>query len=264
MNSRISVARTMQPLIPSCGGFAQPPAGIDAAFESGQVHVWRIDLDRFPHAAWNTVLRPEDVQRAGRFVRQVHRDRFLQCRFCLLTLLSAYTGCAGHELDLRTNEHGKPYLPPEYRLGFNLSHSENLAVIAIGRAPAIGIDIERPVPPQDIHALARQVLSEQENAAFEALPQAQALLSFFVCWTRKEAFLKAVGAGLTLDPRHIHVGLTAEPLQVAHGARSDLFEVTTIDSGHAIVSLAVGHSTYRGRPRIRDYHPTFCASETQP
>lgn len=242
--------------------FVRPPAWIDSAFEAGQVHVWRIDLDRFSRNAWRAALRAEDFQRAGRFVRQEHRDRFLQGRYCLLSLLSAYAGCTVRELGLQTGKHGKPCLPREYRLGFNLSHSENLAVIAVGRAPSIGIDIERLVSPRDIRALARQVFSERENAAFDALTDAQCLLPFFVCWTRKEAFLKSLGIGLTVDPRDIHVGLTAEPSRITHGLGQSKVHVATIDIGQVVVSLAVGDGAYRGSFKICDYPIPF-ASEAQ-
>lgn len=213
----------------------------DAAFEDGQLHLWQFDLDHPDRGRWEETLCAEEFRKAERFVRQQHRERFLQGRCVLRSLLSRYAGVAPRALEIGYTRYGKPCLPWRYGLGFNLSHSENRAVIAIGRNRQIGIDIERLVLPDGVRGLARLVFSDEEWLAFTALPDDALLLAFFTCWTRKEALVKAIGAGLTLDLRKLTVGLAARPVRVHWPARQHGFSVSTlaVDDG-ALISLALG------------------------
>lgn len=229
----------------------------DSRIDSGEIDVWRIDLDQTTPDAWHDALAAEDFVRAGRFAKPVHRERFLQSRFCLRTLLSAYTGVAARNLEFEFNAEGKPLLAQRYRLRFNLSHSENLAAIAVGRQDAIGIDIERLTPPADIRQLARQVFTENECRVLDGLPDHALALPFLTGWTRKEAVLKALGVGLTLDPRRITVGLCAGRRRIHHRLHAGTIEVKTIaDDDHAVLSLAICCDSDRvpGDARIRDFH----------
>jgi 4'-phosphopantetheinyl transferase len=217
------------------------PAGMaDDAFDAGEIHIWRFDLDQLSTERWQKTLNEADYRRAERFMQQKHRDRFLQGRASLLMLLSAYSGRAPNTLELETGPQGKPFLPPSYRLGFNLSHSENLAVIAIGRQTEIGIDIERRISPDDPLGLAEHAFSEEECRSLAALPPADRTLAFFTCWTRKEAFLKALGAGFSLDPRTITAGLSPDLSEIKRPMREETVTVATVEANADIVmSLAV-------------------------
>lgn len=218
-----------------------PVLALNAAFESGQVHIWRIDLDHLAPENWEETLCAEEFRKAKCFVQTKHHDRFLQGRSWMRSLLSAYTGVAPRKLEIGFNQHGKPYLPLRYRLGFNLSHSENLAVIAIGRNQRIGIDIERLVQPWGGHVLAQQVFSAEEYRSFTALPDDELLISFLTCWTRKEALVKALGLGLTLDLCEISVGLNANHLRIHYPVQQNAFNIATIAiDDEAVISLAVG------------------------
>lgn len=213
----------------------------DAAFEYGQVHIWQFDLDHPDRGRWAETLCAEEFRQAERFVHLQHRERFLQGRCVLRSLLSRYAGVAPRALAIACTQYGKPYLPLRYGLGFNLSHSENLAVIAIGRKRQIGIDIERLVLPDGVRGLARLVFSAEELLSFMALPDDALLLAFFTCWTRKEALVKAIGAGLTLDLRDLNVGLDARPMRVHWPARQHAFSVATLAADDAtLISLALG------------------------
>lgn len=241
-----------------------PAVTLDAAFESGQVHIWRIDLDHIAPASWEETLCAEEFRKAKCFVQKKHHDRFLQGRSWLRSLLSAYTSVAPRELEIGFNQYGKPHLPLRYRLGFNLSHSENLAVIAIGRNQMIGIDIERLVLPWGGHALAQQVFSAEEYRSFTALPDDGLLIPFLTCWTRKEALAKALGVGLTLDLREISVGLGANHLRIHYPAQQNAFNIATIAvDDKAVISLAVS-SDYRcsGTVQIRHCRNIDIPSQT--
>lgn len=229
----------------------------DSGIDSGEVDVWRIDLNQTTPDAWHDALAAEEFVRAARFAKPVHRERFLQSRFCLRTLLAAYTGVAPRKLEFEYNAEGKPLLAQRYRLRFNLSHSENLAAIAIGRQDAIGIDIERLTPPADIRLLARQVFTEDECRALDALPDHALALPFLTGWTRKEAVLKALGVGLMLDPRRITVGLSAGRRQIHHRLHAGTIEVKTVaEVDDAVLSLAICYDSDHvpGEARIRDFH----------
>lgn len=213
----------------------------DAAFEYGQVHLWQFDLDHPDRARWQETLCAEEFRKAERFVHQQHRERFLQGRCMLRSLLSRYAGVAPRTLEIGYTRYGKPYLPWRYGLGFNLSHSENLALIAIGRHRQIGIDIERLVLPDGVRGLARLVFSAEELLAFMAMPDDALLLAFFTCWTRKEALVKAIGAGLTLDLRDLTVGLDAGPMRIHWPPRQHGFSISTLAvDDAALISLALG------------------------
>jgi 4'-phosphopantetheinyl transferase len=243
-----------------------PAVILDATFESGQVHIWRIDLDHPAPANWEETLCAEEFHKAKYFVQKKHQDRFLLGRSLLRKLLSVYTGAVPRELEIRFNEHGKPYLPLRYCLGFNLSHSENQAVIAIGRNPMIGIDIERLVLPWGGHVLAQQILSPAEYRSFTAMPDDALLLSFLTCWTRKEALVKALGVGLTSDLRAISVGFDTNHLRIHYPTQKNAFDIATMTvDDEAVISLAVGSDHRCGdtlQMRIFQSSQTFSASNS--
>jgi 4'-phosphopantetheinyl transferase len=231
-----------------------PPVALNAAFESGQVHIWRIDLDHLALENWEDTLCAEEFHKAKCFVQKKHQDRFLLGRSCLRSLLSAYAGVAPRKLEIGFNQHGKPYLPLRYCLGFNLSHSENLAVIAIGRNQMIGIDIERLVQPWGGHVLAQQVFSREEYRSFTALPNDEILIPFLTCWTRKEALVKALGLGLTVNLREINVGLNANHQRIHYPTQQNAFNIATIAvDNEAVISLAVG-SDHRWSGAMQIHH----------
>jgi 4'-phosphopantetheinyl transferase len=219
---------------------AAPTASITQAIDRGDIDVWTIDIDQQTPDAWHGVVSADEFVRADRFIRQADRNRFLQARYSLRTLLARYAGQAASTLVFDCNAHGKPALAGADAPGFNLSHSGNLAVVAIGRQPAIGIDIERIKSPTHVHQLARQVFSDEEYADFAAMPDDALTLPFLICWTRKEAWLKALGIGLTRDPQCMTVGLKAQRARLLDATHGEWLALETLatDNG-AVISLAV-------------------------
>ncbi|MSQ50356.1 MAG: 4'-phosphopantetheinyl transferase superfamily protein [Betaproteobacteria bacterium] len=207
-----------------------------------EIHIWRFDLSggRYPDS--RRFLDESELRRADRFVFERDRTRFERSRYCLRHILALYLKIDPRQLPIVVGPHGKPLLMPEDNLGFNLSHSGDNGLLAIGRAVDIGIDIETTIAPRDLRRLAQTVFSTEETKALDSIADDALTAPFFTCWTRKEAYLKAIGLGFTLDPKSITVGIDAGRRRIAiDGGPVDRFvEVaTTIEDDACIASVAV-------------------------
>jgi 4'-phosphopantetheinyl transferase len=176
----------------------------------------RLDVDAGELAALTGLLGADESARADRFRFARDRRRFIVRRARLRQWLGAWVGRAPEALVFSENSHGKPILvdgPP-----FSLSHSVDMMMLAIGDAE-IGCDIERIDPALDWLPLAATFFTRTERAALAALPPAAACRAFFACWARKEAFVKALGLGLSypLDAFDVSVSTQAELLSGGEG-----------------------------------------------
>jgi 4'-phosphopantetheinyl transferase len=166
----------------------------------GHVDVWRVRLGNVEPSVDSEILSPDESERAQRFHFEKDRLYFQHCRSKLRQILSVYLGIGPGEIRFEYEWNGKPRLFPGqnlFQLQFNVSHSDNIALIAVGRAHALGIDIEKIRQEVDINTMAERFLSARELDGLASLPGELRLLAFFACWTRKEAFLKATGFGLS-------------------------------------------------------------------
>jgi 4'-phosphopantetheinyl transferase len=166
------------------------------------VHVWRAYLS--PTLVSNRklveTLSEEETENARRFVRESDRDRYIFSHGLLRSILGAYLGCSPQQLVFGTNEYGKPFLvSPNSNNGiqFNLSHSQNVALIAVARQIAVGIDVEYIRRLPDAHEIVDRFFSTNERRFLFSLPPAEFNEAFFACWTLKEAFAKGLGKGLS-------------------------------------------------------------------
>jgi len=170
-------------------------------FPTRRVDVWRVRLDGPANAEPMTgVLSPDEVARAGRFHFEQDRIRFTRCRSVLRGLLSGYLAIPAAEIRFEYQANGKPQLAVEQNpraLQFNVSHAAGMALIAVGSEHRLGVDIETIRTNVDTSALAERFFSTRERAGLRALPDDLRVPGFFACWTRKEAFLKATGDGLS-------------------------------------------------------------------
>ncbi|MGP0018212.1 MAG: 4'-phosphopantetheinyl transferase family protein [Candidatus Sulfotelmatobacter sp.] len=166
-----------------------------------RIDIWRVLLDQPVLAAQvNNILSPDELGRAKRFHFERDCLHFVHCRSALRSLLGRYLGMSADEIHFEYQPTGKPELAAEQnpgRLEFNVSHSANIALIGVTADRRIGVDIEKIRGDIDTAALSERFFSARERASLEALPQNLHLQAFFACWTRKEAFLKATGAGLS-------------------------------------------------------------------
>ncbi|MBI5657071.1 MAG: 4'-phosphopantetheinyl transferase superfamily protein [Geobacter sp.] len=163
-------------------------------------HVWLMSLDLAADriTALRENLSPDEQSRCSRFVIQKVRDRFIAARGQLREILASYLSCAPAEIAFRYGEHGKPLLnaSPQPPLQFNLSHSGEHALVAVTMHAAIGIDIEQLRSGRPLLKLAERFFSARESAELRSLPEQLQEDAFYACWTRKEAYLKAIGTGL--------------------------------------------------------------------
>jgi 4'-phosphopantetheinyl transferase len=174
------------------------------------VHVWRAGLDVEALRHFEETLSPDEQARAERFHASVDRAHYLAARGTLRAILAQYLGTPAAALRFCANAQGKPALLPSggiEDLRFNVSHSHGLALFAFALRREVGVDLEEVRPSGKENKLAERFFSPQEVAALRALPASSQAEAFFHCWTRKEAYVKARGTGLSIDLSSFAVSL---------------------------------------------------------
>jgi 4'-phosphopantetheinyl transferase len=225
----------------------EPRADIPLADD--EIHVWRVRLHQtgalvkrlFEH------LSADERHRAGSLRFPVDRERFVVARGALRNVLSRYANCPPEALRFSYGAHGKPTLASESggdQLRFNLSHSHELALIVVTRRREVGIDIEFIRDDFSALELAGRFFSGREAATLRALPAELQFQAFFNCWTRKEAYIKARGAGLSLPLKSFEVSMMPGAPAVLLHAEGDsatqwfLHDLPLVEPGYA-AALAV-------------------------
>ena len=177
------------------GGGSPLANGID----DGEVHVWRARLDRAHGDVERlaALLSADERDRAARFKFERDRGRYVVGRGLLRTLLASYVGCSPASLEFEYGEFSKPRLAGPGP-AFNLSHSGPVALYAVCDQGELGIDVEVEDADYSREAIAERFFSPAEVEVLRSLPRDQQPRAFLTCWTRKEAFIKARGDGLSL------------------------------------------------------------------
>lgn len=207
------------------------------------VALWLLDLNDPTCLACATVLSDAERERVGRMVFDRDRRRMAAARGALKVLLGAWVGQLPERLRLSARDGGKPWMPDHPGVFFNLSHSQDCALIAVTHTGEVGVDLEVLRPEPGLLALAERVFTPSEQA--ELLSDGDAadrVHRFFRGWTRKEACLKAAGWGLALDPQEFEVGTGGDPRRVrlAHESRrSDLNLVSLSLTPQVAAAVAV-------------------------
>ena len=165
-------------------------------------HLWVVSLNHIAHLIPQICLylSPQERQQASRFYAEADRQRALVSRGVLRLLLGGYTGVRPESICLGAGKNGKPllHLPKEDSgLFFNASHSDDVLLFAFSRSFHVGVDVERVRPMDDVHSLAGQFFHPLERVWFCSMPRHERLAAFFALWTRKEAYVKATGEGLS-------------------------------------------------------------------
>ena len=202
--------------------YAQPwcPPRPTLTISGDEVHVWRASIatPKSRVQSLECILTEDELCRAKRFYFQRDRERFIVARGLLRCILGRYLGIEPSRLRFSYNDCGKPALataPDEGTLCFNLSHSDRLALYAVTRGRKVGIDLERVRAIPEIEQIAKCSFSSRENAVFCSLPLGLRKEAFFSCWTRKEAYVKARGKGLSLSLAQFDVSLVpGEPARL--------------------------------------------------
>jgi 4'-phosphopantetheinyl transferase len=191
-----------------------------------EVQVWRAELDKFVASEeyWFGLLSADEQERTQRFHSPLLRSRFGIGRGLLRTLLSNYLRVAPESLLFRYSATGKPELDGPLSnspVRFNLSHSDDLALFAFARDRTIGVDVEKLRPNVDMERIADRFFSKAECVALGALHPVRKSEGFFNCWTRKEAFIKALGEGLSHSLDSFEVSLAPDETAELRVTRPD-------------------------------------------
>jgi len=230
------------------------PAQVTPVLASGVVHVWRIPLDSSAAAGCDLsqLLTPGEQARASRFTRAEDRLRFQLGRAATRCILGRYLGLAPSAVVIDPDRHGKPQLnawlvPVEPRVHFNVSHSGGWIVAAFAVSYPVGIDIEQIRPEAVSEELKAYFMSDGERRSLRSLPPARQAAAFFKCWTSKEALLKGLGLGVTVDLKGIEVSvdpdLPAELLAAPPGLLASGWQLRTLEcspSYAATLAVAAG------------------------
>jgi len=236
---------------------------------SGEVHVWRADLNVTPErlTLLRATLADDEMARANRFRFDVDRRRFVGRRGVLRAVLAQYVGTAPGTIRFRASPNGKPEIangPGRPSLRFNLSHSHGRILVAVAHAREVGVDLERVIPDRAEPGIARRFFASREAAALDELSGPDRVEGFFNCWTRKEAFVKALGQGLSFPLDAFEVSLEpGRPAVLRHVRGSEAaatdWDLTDLDpwAGYAaalvvegkLASLERWHWAARAMPR---------------
>jgi 4'-phosphopantetheinyl transferase len=177
--------------------WTEPPSS--PSLETGTVHVWRIALtqkdDRLER--FRRTLEAGELERAGRFHFDKDRRHFIVARGFLRSVVARYLKSQPETLRFEYGAYGKPALGTEHTLRFNLSHSNEVALLAVSLDADIGVDVEHIRADFASEDIARRYFSRAEVEVFNALPPEERVAAFFRCWTRKEAYIKAIGKGFS-------------------------------------------------------------------
>lgn len=223
------------------------------------IDLWQVDLDAPPAEDPHAVLGEEERARASRFVFEADRRRYIAAHVGLRQVLALCTGAAAAALDFSVGPYGKPEIRTTSGFAprpFNLSHSQSTAVIAVGAEgsnDSLGVDAEIVRTMPDALLLAADHFTTAEYHALLELEGEARDRAFLICWTRKEACLKALGLGLALSPKCFEVGVLpdARTVVLPSGGALTRLAITPLELGPAIVG-SLAHSTRCGAEHASD------------
>ncbi len=222
-------------------------APAEPSLSADEVHVWRASLDLPAEDAGrlDRLLSSEERDRRDRLRPPLARVRFSSSRGWLRYILARYVRTDPACLAFRFSERGKPSLSglaPDLDLHFNLSHSSDLALIAVSLGREVGVDVEHTGRGADTGLIARRCFTSGESAWLDAQPAGENLDAFYRCWTRKEACAKACGEGLRLVLRRFDAdpGVRGSAFVQVHPAGAGPLSLCSLDPGPGYVgALAV-------------------------
>jgi 4'-phosphopantetheinyl transferase len=229
------------------------------------VQLWtaRLTVSESAAAHLGQVLSPDERNRALRFRFAEHRRHFIAARAFLRAILGRQLGANPSELEFERNAWGKPALAGSQRVRFNLSHSGGLLLLAVTLDCDIGVDIEQLREMQDMTDVAGRFFCPEEQAELAALPPSDRQRAFFSCWTRKEAFIKAAGQGLSVPLDSFRVSVNAERpahLHHVHGRTLDA-SYWNLHDLHVPAGYVAAQAYQEQLPRPLIYHPLTDASD---
>lgn len=198
----------------------QPDIIKPQALMPGEIHLYVISVAELQQdeTLLTSYINDDEDARARRFINPQHGRQYRNVRGMLRRLLSRYLDTAPEVIEFSYAEHGKPSLKNNSKFHFNLSHSRDMAAYAFSRDLEMGVDIEFMRPQKRLQGMIQHIGSAKEQTELKSLPEAEVLDAFYRLWTRKEAFIKAVGRGLGMGLRSIQIGIdeSDSPLAVEY------------------------------------------------
>jgi 4'-phosphopantetheinyl transferase len=203
---------------------------------SSEVHVWRArtDASQSMTSRYAETLAADEKARAECFFFERDRDRYIAARGILRQLLGRYLHCSPAEVEFAYRAKGKPFLtqpasnPP---IEFNIAHSRELVLLAFSSGRALGVDVEFVRSDIAAEEIAERYFAPQEVAELRALPPAARPQGFFLGWTRKEAYIKAIGDGLHIPLTSFRVSLTPSQPATLESADTSRWSLRSLSPG---------------------------------
>lgn len=186
------------------------------SLSKGEIHLWKIALDDpalKPEDLYNDILSEDEKERAGRFRFAEYGNRFVAARAYLRKILGVYCNAKPSDIVFKYNEHGKPGIPEGSNPGeiqFNLSHSGDLALCALTKKSAVGIDIEFLRQVTRPEKILERFFSDRERAYYHSQPESMKIRAFLKLWTIREALSKALGTGFSSQLKEIDLSPALE------------------------------------------------------
>lgn len=232
------------------------PSLKSAFLETNEVHVWETysDVAASRLATLTDVLSAEELSRSHTYRFQEERRRFVVTRGSLRTILARYLRANPKELYFAVSETGKPELHPDLHSGirFSVSYCADRAVFALTQDCDVGVDFEQVRADFPLDCVKELFFSDQEQGVFSSLPDCLRYRTFFACWCRKEALLKALGYGLPLGLHRPELSTAlGEPVRLLSTLREAVKRQTW-----SLVDLAVGDE-YQGAVAVKMPAPTL-------
>lgn len=185
----------------------------EPTLSENDLHLWHVDLSYYSPSSIETellkkTLSPDEIQRMNQYHFEKDKIRFLMARGALRNILGRYLGILPGDIQFLYNDFGKPFT--RSTLHFNVSHSNECIVVAISSCAPVGVDVENVNPKVDFLELAKDHFTNREYQTILDLPMEERMLAFYRAWTRKEAFMKAMGLGLSFSLSEVEVSLKPE------------------------------------------------------
>lgn len=230
-------------LISEFSPWAPSPARLELS--EGEIHVWRADLNCEEEVLFQleATLAADEKVRADRFYFEKDRRAFVATRGILRELLGRYLNKPPACIQFEYGSQGKPSLhlnQPEPSIQFNVSHSHGMALLAFGIGCPLGVDVELVRSDFATDDIAQRFFSPREVREWHALPTSLRVEGFFLCWTRKEAYVKARGEGLQIPLESFHVSLTPGKPEELHTADGVQWRLHSLRSDPRYIGALVG------------------------
>ena len=228
----------------------------DLPLRDYEIHAWLACLEKSPYLIQKlaTTLSSEEHKRAYRYRFEKDKIHFILSHGILRTLIGHYISKPADQLEFVREDHGKPRLRNEFgkqSIHFNFSRSGTIALYAFTRDQEIGVDVEKIRNVSDMELIVQHYFSKREKSEFFTLPECEKKTAFFNCWTRKEAYIKAIGTGLSHPLDEFDVSLNPREPPKLLGIKGDSEVVSqweifgfTPSSGY-VAAIAIKNRRYK-------------------